>query len=632
MPPLRLIVLAIIATYGVSTHAVGLGPIRVQSGLGQPLRANIPLIGTDANAVSGTCVKATLSSADGAFIVAPRIGLSRGELGNHIILSSRLSIQEPAITIGIDVGCSTPIHRDYQVLLDPVELTSYPGRTRTSQDELVENKPGIIDIARPQMPPVTESRAPVREREEKKTRNNQQVAVGGENGQVRKNPRNKEQSRTEAREKPRDVLRLSGDEKDAVPSFQMTQSLSAEDVSLNQQTRNDIKVAQQSFAAMLRGESIAPPVVDSAEKIENEKKLNALRAEAAQMRRQNKIDKEAAQKRSKKSFSPAWVYTLGGLLLLSLGTLGWLAWRMRSIFKTTDLKWWEYMSTQSADGTASPSQDDAARREDFSEWNDSIEKPETSGGKFTKAGQPAEQDQQNRNAVWSSNLAAGLPRLESSTSQLMGNFPMRANALNVEEISDVTQEAEFWISLNDPHRAIEILEPHSDVEKPDSPVPWLYLLDLYSNVGDQEKYNALRGRFMHLFNAYIPDFDAASIVQNHDLADFPLLLKRICDNWKNPDILSFLEGLLVDDRDGSRTGFDLTVYRDILLLIGVLHERGRMMTVDFVADDPDQANPAANASPYASGRQNSAELAADSLKSSNEVDFNIEISRVPVAK
>lgn len=35
------------------------------------------------------------------------------------------------------------------------------------------------------------------------------------------------------------------------------------------------------------------------------------------------------------------------------------------------------------------------------------------------------------------------------------------------------------MSVNDPERAIEILEPQAEQERPDSPVPWLYLLDLY---------------------------------------------------------------------------------------------------------------------------------------------------------
>jgi hypothetical protein len=36
--------------------------------------------------------------------------------------------------------------------------------------------------------------------------------------------------------------------------------------------------------------------------------------------------------------------------------------------------------------------------------------------------------------------------------------------------------------------------------------------------------------------------------------------------------LPFLESLLVDDRDGKRMGFELPVYRDILLLISVANE------------------------------------------------------------
>ncbi|MFD2272438.1 FimV family protein [Undibacterium arcticum] len=51
---------------GSAAHAVGVGTVSLQSALGQPLHASIPIIGND-NDVSTTCIKARVESSDGAF-------------------------------------------------------------------------------------------------------------------------------------------------------------------------------------------------------------------------------------------------------------------------------------------------------------------------------------------------------------------------------------------------------------------------------------------------------------------------------------------------------------------------------------------------------------------------------------
>ncbi|MFD2272440.1 hypothetical protein ACFS07_18095 [Undibacterium arcticum] len=187
---------------------------------------------------------------------------------------------------------------------------------------------------------------------------------------------------------------------------------------------------------------------------------------------------------------------------------------------------------------------------------------------------------------WNKNLAFGLPTLESTNSSSLNPYSVKTHALNVEEISDVTQEAEFWMSLNDPQRALEILEPQSDVASPDSPVPWLYLLDLYRDMGSEDKYNALRDRFQLIFNAHIPIFkEDVLTLRPRSLEDFPNLMGRICDAWNTDGIMPFLESLLIDDRDGARVGFDLPVYREILMLIAIVRELDRALAIEFPGAD-----------------------------------------------
>jgi pilus assembly protein FimV len=56
------------------------------------------------------------------------------------------------------------------------------------------------------------------------------------------------------------------------------------------------------------------------------------------------------------------------------------------------------------------------------------------------------------------------------------------------------------------------------------------------------------------------------------LDDFPHIVDRIFDLWDSDQILPYLDGLLHDQRDGERQGFDLPVYRNILQLISLASE------------------------------------------------------------
>lgn len=146
----------------------------------------------------------------------------------------------------------------------------------------------------------------------------------------------------------------------------------------------------------------------------------------------------------------------------------------------------------------------------------------------------------------------------------------RGTLMEVEEISDMTQQAEFWLSLNQRERALEILERQTHTDQIDSPAPWLYLLDLYRESKEKAKFNELRARFTQIFNAYIPEFEADMALESHrDLEEFPHLIAQICELWHTADIMPFLQDLLIDERDGARAGFDLNVYREIMMLIGM---------------------------------------------------------------
>ncbi len=142
--------------------------------------------------------------------------------------------------------------------------------------------------------------------------------------------------------------------------------------------------------------------------------------------------------------------------------------------------------------------------------------------------------------------------------------------MEVEEVADVLLQAELLVQLGDPKQAMTLLSQHiRDTEKP-GPAVWLMLLNLYQTTGRKSQYDALAIGFRTLFNAAVPPWSASSQTAARDLESYPQVMMKLQTGWPAPSVRTLLEGLLNDDRGGSRQGFSLTAYREILFLIEIL--------------------------------------------------------------
>ncbi len=163
--------------------------------------------------------------------------------------------------------------------------------------------------------------------------------------------------------------------------------------------------------------------------------------------------------------------------------------------------------------------------------------------------------------------------------------------MQVEEISDITQEAEFWISVNNPEKAILVLEHQISDESPghrESPAPWLFLLDLYRSTGQREAYENLRERFSGLFNARTLDFDEDPATANlHQIEDYPHIIRNISELWRTDDVIPYLKSLMLANPEHKRIGFDLPVYRDILMMLSLAQEMSAIRHAELLAKGPE---------------------------------------------
>jgi pilus assembly protein FimV len=573
----------------VPAYAIGLGELHVQSGLGQPLQANAILLGAEVNEISHNCIRVKVETMEGVFLAQAAVSIIEIGKNKAISMSTGLRLNEPAVKIAIDISCEIQLHRDFLVLLDPPEFL--PAIIKNSPNAAVKLSTPIEVVTEASQIPSISNVAPRSQRDTQKykpgARKKTQKALEQRSVKsIKKIKLNKPKKSTA------DVLRLSDDMPFGPEGLKISTKLSPLLEQQISENREQIRLAQKHMAAILRGDDVNMPAKQNFDL--EQKKIQKLLDEAVQIRHKNKIDDAYFDEIRKNSFSRNWVIGLASLVLGSLLIILLLFMHVRRMQNSVEISWWEQGRERK----------EVERRKNISEKVDVIQASyETSSHEMNdqahdvldseskgapkpvdvneeRVGLPLEDDTQlfSQNAT-----SARTPTLEESNTSTFNFFAGSGSSVKVEEISDITQEAEFWMSVNDPQRAIEILNDQENVVHPDSPVPWLYLLDLYRLVKDKSKYDSLKDRFVILFNAHIPDFETETADVNVlQLEDYSHLIERICRLWNGNEIIPFLENLLLDDREGKRTGFELPVYRDLLLLISIAHEVEKMSTIDGV--------------------------------------------------
>jgi hypothetical protein len=158
-------------------------------------------------------------------------------------------------------------------------------------------------------------------------------------------------------------------------------------------------------------------------------------------------------------------------------------------------------------------------------------------------------------------------------------------ALEVIEVADTLMQAELLVQLGDPKQAMTLLANHiRETERP-GPAVWLMLLDLYQSTGRKQQYEALASGFSTLFNAQVPPWATSKAVAARDLESYPQVMMKLHMSWDKPTVRPFVEGLLNDDRGGSRQGFSLAAYRDLLFLLELVTELEKMVQEEDERED-----------------------------------------------
>jgi hypothetical protein len=98
---------------------------------------------------------------------------------------------------------------------------------------------------------------------------------------------------------------------------------------------------------------------------------------------------------------------------------------------------------------------------------------------------------------------------------------------------------------------------------------WLKLLEVYRRAQMQDDFERAAKELRQAFNVQPAGWVAGP--GSISIEDFPHLADRLLQLWPTPECTAFLNGLLEDNRGGTRNGLPQSVAEEILLLEQILN-------------------------------------------------------------
>ena len=142
--------------------------------------------------------------------------------------------------------------------------------------------------------------------------------------------------------------------------------------------------------------------------------------------------------------------------------------------------------------------------------------------------------------------------------------------ISTEEMLDVRQQADFFMTLGQYDEAIEVLEARIKAGGEVNPLIYLDLLKVFHTLSKKAEYDSYRSQFNEFFSGNVPVY-AMFNQQGRNLDVYPGICNRIVELWPTLDAVTYIEKCLVRAAGGdTSSGFDLEAFRDLLMLHGVV--------------------------------------------------------------
>lgn len=539
-----------------SSWALGLGNVTDNPVLGEALSITIPVLGAADERVPPECIRAEVLA--GESLLVGRVVRTQVLPGDKTALfrvqvTTEVHINEPMITVSLDVGCTSPLNKQYTLFVDPPASVTTPLELSSASEVLGGTEPRLIDSSNSGT--VSTSPAPSARKDSKAARplakkprrapDPAAVALQAlaptkvQTASARKASAKATGPRIEApATAPGPRLSLEAPTIDALKSTstsaQRDPELGEQLAKLNELEQLLSQIKAESQAARTHADGLQTKLQGAQEELERERQKVRLAEEA--------LDQE----RQRKSEQPVIVWVLGGVVVVLAGALGLMLWSQRR-------KPGSFFDGGSASGMGQAS--------------GSFLNSESLQSLLPKiASKAAAPDSRNPRVT-----SVEISEVTESQMGADSGLPSRLREMAADELVDLEQQADFFMALGQTQAAIDLLSSDINGASSASPLPYLKLMEIYSTKSDRMSYEQLRLRFHRRFNARVPDW-GISLNDGKTLDQYPEVSELLSSCWGTPaSALPLLESYLFRS-DEQVSSFDLPAYHELLLLYAVARD------------------------------------------------------------
>ena len=584
--------LAIMLVYlAISNNAaaIGLGEIDVTSHLGEPLRAKINVHGVNSIA-DESCFKLAKSNDGEDYLKTANFKLTNLVGGEALLLvSSNQIIDDPVVNLSVATQCEDVIKRDYVLLLDPLlineaEVISSPTLTnKTPETSLVSQKNKRLASIRSEVGNNDASNAPNIITKTSKTKRQQPAqsttalpiaikstakitSVLNDDGQASQSDKVTKPAAADKKSLYSNKLNVSKTDGMVKPLTNKPR------LTISGGNLNDSSVPAGALALRLDGQLHFTPNTDPrafAAEAEVQDEVTVMNNRLAHLERQlttlqkrnlvletsSKAGLQEIEDNKKQSSFWRWIAYLLGALLIGGAIFAADWWRKRQLsLKLESEATWTYIDEKSASDDSNQ-----ASLYELDEKNETFQNPVTNivpnADETIKDGE----------------LLSSLATEEFDFAPVKPAFmASKVESVVVEE--DILDHADVFLSHGRSGLAIQLLQNHLFDYPERSMTVWLFLLDLLAKEGQEEEYKTAAIECKKYFNVALPDYALPLPQNSQGIESFNVLTSHLTNVWQTEEAVTFLDGLIYNNRLQPRSGFNHGTFEELALLKGIAQE------------------------------------------------------------
>lgn len=578
-----------------------MGRLRGAAIIGQGLDVSVPVQADAGEALTGLCLDAEVFHADtrqDASRVRVTVEPAAASQSGAVRIRSTTPIDEPVVTVYLSAGCTQKVTRRYVMLADIVSEQAPVAAAPAPQVPLVvpaDAAPAAqAAVAAPVRPDAGSAGG---------TSAGMSASAAATGAASAAPPRSADPA-APVKRAAAPVQRKPAAARAAAPAPSKAAPAAAPAATARPAGQSRLKLdpleVLSERVATLESSSASAPAEQAARESRDAQRLEALensvknllavatRNEASMMDLRTRLQQAEADR-----YANPLVYGLAGLLLLSLAGIAYLLGRQNSARAANGRTWWGAVAEHPDEEAERDEATAPARRSGFSPMSspgpltgpDALAAADASAMATQRSGPPSraapitqvdvslvEMSESTFDRLMQSGTthsAVRKPRPPEPTAPMAPVAPSTRRLINSDDLFDIRQQAEFFVSLGQTDQAVRILENRISESGESSPLAYLDLMKIFHSLGLKADFRQVREDFNLLFNVRVPEF-AGFDNEGRDLEAYPEILATLADVWGKPEVFANIEALLFRDQwTSQREALDLAAFRDLLMLHAV---------------------------------------------------------------